>query len=134
MRPERTLLLALTLLALALLACGPRATAAPLQPLVEQRYCAAQPARTADGRIKRRADVLAAFRRAHPCPATGRTAGPCPGWALDHVIPLACGGCDAVSNLQWLPLAIKSAAGTAPKDRWEMRVYCASPARPGAPA
>jgi 5-methylcytosine-specific restriction endonuclease McrA len=95
-------------------------------PLDETRYCG-PPARTAQGDILRRADVRAAFKRAHPCPSTGQTTGACPGWAIDHVIPLACGGCDSVSNMQWLPDAIKSAAGSAPKDRWERQVYCRQP-------
>lgn len=56
-------------------------------------------------------------------PATGQHTGPCKGWAIDHVIPLAVGGCDAVSNLQWLPVEIKSCAGTVCKDRWERKVY-----------
>jgi hypothetical protein len=98
------------------------AYAQPLDPLVEQRYCG-PPARTATGEIKRRAAVLGAFRRAHPCPVTGSTSGACPGWAIDHVIPLACGGCDAVSNLQWLPNGLKSAAVIG-KDRFERKIYC----------
>lgn len=96
----------------------------PLLPLMEQRYCG-PPLRNEDGSIRRSAAVLSAFQRQHPCPSTGATSGACPGWARDHVIPLACGGCDAVSNLQWLPDAIKSAAGTYPKDRFERRIYCA---------
>lgn len=91
--------------------------------LSETRYCGI-PGRDAHGALKRRADVIAAFRKAHPCPATGQTKGACPGWAIDHVIPLICGGCDAVTNMQWMPNAIKSAAGALPKDRWEQRVYC----------
>ena len=101
----------------------PSVVAAQVPPLQEVRYCGA-PARLADGSIKRRADVLAAFKKAHPCPSTGLTVGACPGWAIDHVIPLVCGGCDGVGNLQWLPNGIKSAAGVLPKDRWEQRVYC----------
>lgn len=93
-------------------------------PLDETRCCVTEIARNADGTIKRRADVLAAFKRAHPCPSTGATSGACPGWAMDHVIPLACGGRDEVSNLQWLPKSIKSAAGTYPKDRWELKINC----------
>jgi hypothetical protein len=89
----------------------------------DRRICG-EPARNERGEIIRRADVLAKFQRLHPCPATGRQKGACKGWAKDHVIPLACGGCDAVENLQWLPNAIKSARGTYPKDRWERRVYC----------
>jgi hypothetical protein len=28
-----------------------------------------------------------AFKRAHPCPSTGRSSGSCPGYVIDHVIP-----------------------------------------------
>lgn len=96
----------------------------PVAALEEMRYCGA-PARNADGSIRRRADVLTAFRRNHPCPITGLSTGACTGWSIDHVLPLACGGCDAVSNLQWLPVQIKSCPGTACKDRWERKIYCA---------
>lgn len=65
-----------------------------------------------------------AFKDMHPCPSTGNSHGACPGWAVDHVIPLACDGADAPINMQWLPLAIKSCAGTICKDRWERKVYC----------
>lgn len=92
-------------------------------PLEETRYCTVTPHRDADGSISRRADVLRAFRDLYPCPATGEKRGACPGWNIDHVIPLAVGGCDAVSNLQWLPTAIKRCAGEACKDRWERWVY-----------
>lgn len=63
--------------------------------------------------------VLHAFQRAHPCPSTGRTTGACPGWVKDHVVPLACGGRDAVANLQWQTTAAAKA-----KDKWEIRYYC----------
>lgn len=93
-------------------------------PLDETRYCATTPHRDSDGSISRRADVLAAFKRHHPCPSTGKTYGACPRWRMDHVVPLACGGCDSVSNLAWMPDAIKSCAGVVCKDRWERKVYC----------
>lgn len=93
-----------------------------LAQLVETRECG-QPRRNSAGEIVRRADVLRAFRRLHPCPSTGKTSGACPDWSIDHVWPLASCGCDAVPNMQWLPNATKSAAGTLPKDRWERRVY-----------
>lgn len=92
-------------------------------PLDETRYCG-PPARDADGRIARRADVLRAFRQIHPCPATGQARGRCDGWNIAHTIPLACGGCDSVANLSWLPVQIKRCAGQWCKDRWERRVYC----------
>jgi hypothetical protein len=91
-------------------------------PLEEQRYCGV-PHRDADGTIHRNTSVIAAFKRQHPCPVNGKTTGACGGWAIDHVIPLACGGCDAVSNMQWLPNGIKSAP-TIGKDRFERLIYC----------
>lgn len=95
-------------------------------PLDETRYCG-EPARTAKGDILRRADVLAAFKKIHPCPSTGKSTGACPGWNIDHVIPLANGGCDAVPNLQWLPIQIKRCPGEICKDRWERKVYLITP-------
>jgi len=89
--------------------------------LDETRYCG-QPTRNAKGVIVRRSDVIYVFKKAHPCPVTGLSTGPCPGWSIDHVIPLACGGCDAVSNMQWLPTSLKSAAVVG-KDRFEREIY-----------
>ena len=82
--------------------------------------------RNLDGSIKRSTAVRAAFARRWPCPSTGEVTGACSGWAMDHIIPLAVGGCDAVENAQWLPVAIKSCAASTAlpcKDRWELRVY-----------
>jgi len=90
--------------------------------LIDNRFCMSI-LRDPDGTIHRRNDVLVAFRKLYPCPSTGLKAGKCSGWAIDHVRPLASCGCDAVSNLQWLPNEIKSGPGTLPKDRWERRVY-----------
>lgn len=44
--------------------------------------------------------------------------GPCQGWIMDHVIPLACGGGDVVINLQWLPTALWRE-----KSKWERKIY-----------
>lgn len=114
---------AFILLATAVPGCEP-ATAGALD---ETRYCGIENiVRNADGSIRRRADVLRAFRAAVPCPSTGLTSGACPNWSLDHVWPLAEGGCDSVANLQWLPNAIKSCAASVNpycKDRWERVVY-----------
>lgn len=107
---------------LLLLAVAVATHAAGPDPLVEIRYCG-EPVRNADGSIRRRADVIRAFRKLYACPSTQLFTGACPGWAVDHVIPLASGGCDAVWNAQWLPLAIKSCAGSVCKDRWERDVY-----------
>jgi len=92
----------------------------------ENRYCYAVSdiPRNAAGYIIRSNTPKNAFRKSHPCPVTGLTTGACPGWAIDHIVPLVCGGCDATDNMQWLPATIKSCAGTECKDRWEQKVYC----------
>jgi hypothetical protein len=83
----------------------------------DSRYCGT-PAKDLDGSISRSTVVIKQFKQAHPCPATGKTDA-CPGWDIDHVIPLACGGCDKVENMQWLPHIYKITG----KDRWERKVY-----------
>ena len=94
------------------------------QPVTKDpRYCG-PPARSESGRIERSKQVLNDFKRMHPCPSTKAHSGACPGWAIDHVIPLACGGCDAIMNLQWLPNNIKSGPEPDDKDRWERVIYC----------
>lgn len=87
----------------------------------DARYCG-EPARTPTGRIKRNRAELRAFAKVFPCPSTLEPLPSCKGWAIDHVIPLASGGCDTIINMQWLPDSIKSCAGTKCKDRWE-RIY-----------
>ena len=80
--------------------------------------------RDADGDISRSLHTVSDFKALHPCPSTGLRYGSCPGWSVDHVIPLACKGCDSVENMQWLKLSIKSCAGKECKDRWERKIYC----------
>lgn len=62
------------------------------------------------------------FKRLHPCPSTGKSKGACPGYIIDHVVPLACGGPDRPSNMQWQTVADAKA-----KDKWE-RNGCEHPA------
>jgi hypothetical protein len=49
----------------------------------------------------RSAAVIAAFKRHNPCPSTGLRRGACPGYTVDHIIPLCAGGPDEEPNLQW---------------------------------
>ena len=49
------------------------------------------------------------FKHLHPCPATGRSTGSCPGYIIDHIKPLCAGGADAPSNMQWQTLAASKA-------------------------
>lgn len=57
------------------------------------------------GKIKRSKAAKAAFEREHPCPSTGKTSGRCPGYVVDHVRALECGGPDDPSNMQWQTVA-----------------------------
>jgi hypothetical protein len=84
-------------------------------PPLHDRYSTA---RNIDGRITRSPAAKDAFKRQHPCPSNGRPAGPCPGYVIDHVKPLACGGADAPNNMQWQTIAEGKA-----KDRVE-RIGC----------
>lgn len=58
------------------------------------------------------------FKHHHPCPSTGKTKGSCPGFIIDHVKPLACGGSDDPSNMQW-----QTKADAKAKNKCE-RKYC----------
>lgn len=49
--------------------------------------------------------VVRAFRKTNPCPTTGKTSGACPGWVVDHRIPLCAGGPDDVRNMAWQTFA-----------------------------
>jgi hypothetical protein len=77
----------------------------------------------ADARAHRSEKVKADFQRANPCPATGQTKGKCPGYVIDHVYPLACGGLDDPLNLMW-----QTVRDAKIKDRWE-RKGCQSAGR-----
>ena len=85
----------------------PRASRAP-------SYSAGGAARDSRGRIRRSAEARREFMR-----ATGYPRGR-PGYIIDHIKPLACGGEDAPSNMQWQTRAAAKA-----KDRTE-RIGCPS--------
>lgn len=77
----------------------------------DARFCGV-PARDAGGGIVRSEQVLRDFRAVYPMPKDGRR------WYIDHPIPLACGGCDKIINLQWLP-----EKAWRDKSTWERKVY-----------
>lgn len=70
--------------------------------------------RDSHGRIARSSKSKHEFEKSNPCPTTGRSSGACPGYVVDHVIPLKRGGEDAPSNMQW-----QTKAAAKEKDRWE---------------
>ena len=120
----KKLLMILALVTFGAYAGTMKPTEAPIDPLKEYRVCG-EPARDKSGTIARSAKVRNAYRKIHPCPSNGSTVGTeaCPGWAIDHIIPLAVGGCDSVSNMAWMPDQIKSCASQYCIDRWERKYY-----------
>lgn len=73
-------------------------------------------ATSADAEIRRSYAAKRDFKLEHPCPSTDRTRGACPGWVIDHIEPLACGGADAPANMQW-----QTVEEAKHKDRWERK-------------
>jgi len=70
----------------------------------------------ADASNKRSQSAKVEFKRQQPCPATGASKGPCKGYVIDHVHPLACGGADVPDNMQW-----QTTADAKAKDKWERK-------------
>lgn len=58
-------------------------------------------ARDAHGRIERSEKAKDDFKHSNPCPSTGKSSGACPGYVIDHVVPLKRGGPDSPENMQW---------------------------------
>lgn len=48
--------------------------------------------RDSHGRITRSAEATQHFKKSNPCPSTGKSRGACPGYVIDHVVPLKRGG------------------------------------------
>jgi hypothetical protein len=70
--------------------------------------------RDAHGKIARDPRQTNAFKKAHPCPSTGKASGSCPGYVIDHVVPLKRGGADTPGNMQW-----QTEGAAKAKDKWE---------------
>jgi len=57
--------------------------------------------RDAHGNLARSSEQKTAFKKSHPCPATGKSTGACPGYVIDHKVALKRGGADQPQNMQW---------------------------------
>ncbi len=85
----------------------------------DPRYCGGEPKRNAAGKIVRNIAERKRFETLYPLPIQYKRNE----WQVDHVIPLAVGGCDLLINMQWLPKSIKTCAGDMCKDRFERIIY-----------
>jgi hypothetical protein len=79
--------------------CAGHKGVAQWMPTAPEPTSAAGPARDTNGRIVRSEEARREFER-----QTGYPHGR-PGYVIDHIIPLACGGHDAPSNMQWQTIA-----------------------------
>ena len=70
----------------------------------------------AEARLKRSQSAKVEFKQQNPCPAAGSTNRPCKGYLIDHIVPIACGGADAPSNMQGQTVVDAQA-----KDKWERK-------------
>lgn len=59
----------------------------------------------AEAKVPRSKAAVSEFKRQNPCPANGQRKGKCPGYQVDHVVPLKCAGPDRPENMQWLTIA-----------------------------
>ena len=78
------------------------------------QYAISDIQRDPTGRIQRSSSARTEFIRKSPCPATGLSSGSCPGYIVDHIVPLKRGGPDTPNNMQW-----QTEAAAKAKDRWE---------------
>lgn len=78
----------------------------------------ASPLRAASTDSIRKPSTVREFRKLNACPATGRVQTTCPGYVVDHILPLCAGGPDEVTNMMW-----QATAASYKKDAME-RAIC----------
>lgn len=58
------------------------------------------------------------FRKSNACPSTGKFTGACPGWVMDHLKSLRCGGLDVPENLWWMTVKEAKVKDTQEDECW----------------
>ena len=93
----------------------------------DPRYCG-EPKRDARGDIVRNRKELSKFKAMYPCESFADKFGTtCGEWQVNHSLPLVCGGCDTVANMEWQHVSVKTCAlstGVLCTDRVEQAIYC----------
>lgn len=86
--------------------------------------------RDSHGKIKRSVSAENTFRASHPCPATGKTSGPCRGFVIDQVKPwhLAAPTIPRIGSGRPRPKQRRRTSGR------ESEPFASSPSRPRGPA
>ena len=95
---------------------GHIATDAETHALLPPEYGGKGASSVPTGKVQRSQSARREFMQLHPCPSPGQAPGKCHGYIIDHVNPLACGGADDPSNMQWQTVADAKA-----KDKWERK-------------
>lgn len=72
----------------------------------------------AEGKTPRGWRAPMEFKNTVPCPSTGTVGLPCPGYVMDHIIPLACDGPDTPENLQWQRIEDAKAKDKVERECW----------------
>lgn len=67
-----------------------------------------------DSPHKRDSSMRRLFMAEHPCPSNGKAKGACPGYVVDHIVPIKRGGGDNPYNMQW-----QTVQDGKDKDQWE---------------
>lgn len=109
--------LSMVVAVLAMLAVATKDCKAGVSYRDDPRFCGFVD-RDRNGEIKRSDAEIAKFKRIWPCPSTGKKSGPCPKYAINHSVPIACGGCDSIHNMEWMRIDVKRV-----HDTYERKVY-----------
>ena len=73
----------------------------PLIPAILAAMVASAAVIPTSAKEHRSRELTREFRREQPCPSMGTRRRRCLGYVKDQIVPLACGGPDAVVHMQW---------------------------------
>lgn len=100
------------------------ATAPTPQPVPEPGVARGKPIPESVARdiAERSKKMRAEFVRQHPCPASGVSSGACPGYVVDHIIPLSLYGADHPDNMQWQTVEAAKRKDVLERESYQRRI------------